>query len=99
VKWLKIEGRWNCHNADGSDHWDLCSKLRWQQTVDTGKRFEGKDNRKQKITGYKDSIHGTKLDSIESKLTVGKDRSKEISHIAGCNIPPWESCHCWDEKR
>ena len=40
VNWVRSGKRWNCHNPDGSDHWDACSAERWRIVKSEGKRFE-----------------------------------------------------------
>jgi hypothetical protein len=97
VDWVQIKGRWYCHNAGTQiDHWDACSKRKWQQVTKTGARFEGKVMRSSDYSavgvadGFAHSIHGTKLSrhAIPSKKG-DKFRTSEI--CKNC-IPPWEAC-------
>lgn len=81
VKWIKKD-RWYCENEDGSDHWDLCSKIRWQQTKETGTRFVEKNE-----SGYANSIHGTKLDHSCSGWIKGK---KYKPPLIETDLPPWD---------
>ena len=92
IVWKMIDGRWRGLNPNGSDHWDACSKRRWKQVVATGKRFENKRNDKGEITsGYKDSVHGTKLDQIRAPKKVGRPRKILSGNCRGC-VPPWDVC-------
>lgn len=91
VRWVQIDGRWHCHNQDGSDHWDECSKRRWQQVVATGERFVTK-----RASGYANSVHGTKYDRISAGVVRGK-RYKPSGQCKQC-VPPWETCNgCPDQ--
>lgn len=85
VKWVKNGERFNCLNADGSDHWDLCSLTRWLQVKATGQRFEN-----QRESGYANSIHGTKLDRLSAKPIPG-EHYKPSGDCKNC-VPPWELC-------
>lgn len=80
-----MDGRWACHNPDGSDHWDLCSKTRWEQVKATGQRFDDK-----RQSGYAYSVHGTKLDRISADTIKGK--KYKISGLCKDCVPPWEVC-------
>lgn len=92
VLWVKIQGRWHCHNKDGSDHWDLCSKRKWQQVKETGERFENvKPDRDTIISGYRNSIHGTKL-SRDARRAVKGDQYQRSPECKDC-APPWEVCN------
>lgn len=84
VCWVQIDGRWHCHDADGSDHWDTCAKRKWKQVKSTGQRFETA-----KESGYRNSIHGTKLDWIGGKVVTGKNWKRDG---CDCGLPPWEIC-------
>lgn len=85
VQWSKIDNRWHCHNADGSDHWDLCSKLRWEQTKATGIRLE--DEYK---AGYRNSVHGTKFERINALVERGSNY-REDDRCKQC-VPAWQDC-------
>ena len=89
IKWVKIGERWHCHNPDGTDHWDLCSKRKWDQVVATGRKFAHGNNK-----GYADSIHGTKYYMKEGGKT--ENRNKKLPrcncHLPPLNIPPWDDC-------
>lgn len=85
VVWTKESGRWHCHNPDGSDHWDLCSKRRWRQVKATGERFET-----ERESGYANSIHGTKLDRLSAKPIRGAG-FKLSGECKDC-VAPWEVC-------
>lgn len=89
VVWTKIDGRWRCFNAGTqTDHWDTCSRRRWQQTVATGERFVSAMN-----SGYARSVHGTKFDRISSGVMRGRDYHP-IEHTPTCEAAPWEPCEC-----
>lgn len=85
IDWRKIDGRWQCFNA-GTDviHWDGCAQRRWGQVKATGTRFVRADH-----SGYRDSIHGTKLDWQRSKAIRGS-RYRPVD--CRCGVPPWEWC-------
>jgi hypothetical protein len=87
MKWIFID-RWYGQNLDGSDHWDTCSKNKWDQVVATGTPFEvtTKDG---KVEGYTGSVHGTKLKRDERKAIVGKGSAPSL---CDCRVPPWEEC-------
>jgi hypothetical protein len=85
IRWQKQNGRWFCLNQDGTDHWDACSKKRWQQVKATGTRFEKKDG-----TGYANSIHGTKFDMKTSGFKRGRDF--KVSGLCKSCVPAWEVC-------
>ena len=89
VSWVMIEARWHCHNADGTDHWDLCSKLRWEQTKATGVRFD-----RLREAGYANSVHGTKFERLNAKIRRGS-RYKSDRSCGHC-VPAWDVCpnHC-----
>lgn len=89
VNWVKEGDRWRCYNQDGSDHWDLCSKRKWEQVKATGKRFVNeKLSPWERADGYKDSIHGTKM-SRHARAAVG-----DVKFSGQCKacVPPWEVC-------
>lgn len=101
VIWRRENGKPKCYNEDGATiHWDTCSKRRWEQVKETGKRFTGKQEResgkrgKLLVTGYKGSVHGTKLDMIKAPMITGAN----YKHVpcgrerGECTQPPWEDC-------
>ena len=83
VKWTKTDERWHCRNPDGTDHWDLCSKLRWMQVKATGERFETKSE-----SGYKTKT-GKKFDHKAAKTITG---SLYTPDSCDCGLPPWDVC-------
>lgn len=96
VVWKLEASGWKCYQADGvTAHWDHCAKRRWDQTVSTGERFENEDCVQvgtqivDGASGYRKSIHGTKLDRIEGRRIAGKQYRPD-----GCNcgLPPWDTC-------
>lgn len=90
VKWVQNGRHWQCFNPDGSVHWGLCSKRRWDQTVSTGERFVEKNTSEGIASGYQDSIHGTKNETLRGKPIRGK-RYKPNPACKKC-VPPWEIC-------
>lgn len=103
VIWKRAPGKKpQCFELDGvTSHWDTCSTRRWAQTKATGQRFKGKQEResgergKLRVTGYRGSVHGTKLDEITAPRITGDLYRKRIpcGRDAGeCTQPPWEHC-------
>lgn len=90
-----------CYDADGvTIHWDSCSKNRWQQVKATGERFQGKQEResgergKLLVTGFRNSVHGTKLDMIKAPVIKGANSTRTpCGRDRGeCTHPQWEAC-------
>lgn len=89
INWVQQDGRWRCYNAGTEiDHWDSCSRRRWEQTVATGERFVEKHR-----SGYRKSVHGTKIDRMTSGVIRGENY-KPVTHQPGCTAAPWEDCNC-----
>ena len=88
VAWKLTDGRWQCFNPDASIHWDQCSKRKWDQVKSTGTKFTGKDHLGREIAGYKNSVHGTKLERIRSKVIHGKNKSG--LRASDPNKLPWD---------
>lgn len=88
VQWVRKGRRWHCHNPDGTDHWDLCSKMKWKQVQATGQKFTDQKTDDGLISGFANSIHGTKL-SRHSKPHKGPSRL--TGQCKAC-VPPWEVC-------
>jgi hypothetical protein len=89
VIWTQTDGRWRCFNAGTeTDHWDSCSKRRWEQVKATGKHFDH-----DRVAGYAGSIHGTKYYRISSGVIRGRQFPKPQVY-AQCRqcVPPWEEC-------
>lgn len=87
VNWVKVARRWFCHNPDGSDHWDLCSKLKTERIKRTGEYIEIEED-KAYLTAFKKSgIH-----YMEQHANVA--RGKKFKKSRGCKqcVPPWEIC-------
>ena len=85
IVWTQTEGRWYGRNPDGSDHWDACSKRRWEQVKATGERFEAAE-----ASGYARSVHGTKYDRINAKPIRGENY--QPTGLCRQCVPPWEIC-------
>ena len=91
VRWVRTAGRWHCHNPDGSDHWDLCSKTRFARVRRTGTPFSerrlGED-----VTGFKTPLKA----SGEALLRVAADvvTGEHYGPTGLCRdcVPPWEAC-------
>ncbi len=93
VTWVRVGKRKQCHNPDGSDHWDLCSKLRFEQVKRTGVHFHGTahtaEGDKLHTEGYR-SPFKTQLVSIHlEKPITGKGYRPDG---CDCGLPPWELC-------
>ena len=84
------DGKWQCLNPDATIHWDQCSANRWEQVKATGTKFEDKDHLGREIAGYKDSIHGTKLERISAKVIKGKKFKAAPARDLG--LLPWTGC-------
>jgi hypothetical protein len=86
VTWVMSDGRWSCFNhGTVVDHWDTCSKRKWEQVKATGIRFDEK-----MASGYTASVHGTKYERKSSGVIRGKNY-KPTGFCLGC-VPPWEAC-------
>ena len=59
VHWFKdAKGVWKCHDeGTTTDHWDLCSKTRWERTVREGKPFKDKKGEGYEHEGKKKYKH------------------------------------------
>lgn len=93
VRWVQDGTRKQCHNLDGSDHWDLCSKLRFERVKRTGVHFEGRQINGEgavlHVEGYRSPIK-TQLVGIRlSKPVTGKNYRPDG---CDCGLPPWELC-------
>lgn len=86
VVWVKRD-RWYCENPDGTDHWDLCSKLRMEGFRANGEFFSAKRGNA-KVKGYKLG-HREQLVEIKSKAIVGKNYKPDG---CSCGLPPWSLC-------
>lgn len=87
------EIKWNAGlpvEIDGSDHFDVCSKLQWERIVATGKRVVWNDR-----SGYVMPDGEIHLDRIWGVFTKATEELSEC----GCCVPPWEDCEHTLEKR
>lgn len=83
VRWNRVQGRWQCFNPDGSIHWDLCSKTRFERIKREGEFFD-----KPAAAGY---VHPEKLQY--TRLNAKPIRGKEFKPDGcDCGRPPWELC-------
>jgi ribosomal protein S27AE len=83
VIWEQQDGRWRCYNPDYTEHWDTCSRNRWNRVAREGKRFERKQ-----ATGY---VHQKKekYERISSGIKHGdRYQPRPCPH----DVPPWEDC-------
>ena len=87
VQWTRIDGRWHCHNPDGEDHFDLCSKAKFERIKRTGQYFETK-SRDGYVTVFKSS--GVQLVRDAFRPVCG-DRYEPTGLCRDC-VPPWEIC-------
>ena len=94
VSWKRAHGshRWNCLNADGTDHWDACSKNVWDDVKKHGEKFTRKEGR-ETVTGYRSAKYGEKAASRSGIIITGK-KYHPVTHTVGCNVAPWETCAC-----
>lgn len=93
VKWVKRD-RWYCENLDGSDHWDLCSKLYADGFRANGEYFQGRRGDKM-VAGYR--YRGREqLIEIQAKPIVGKQYKPDGCK---CGLPPWDLCKTDCENR
>jgi hypothetical protein len=91
VTWIKVEDRWKCLNYDGTDHWDLCSKLVFEEAK-RGKHYI-ENNGRETTHGYDSNKHGKKAYLMEGIVITGK-HYKPTLHEPKCDVPPWEVCDC-----
>jgi hypothetical protein len=85
VRWVKDGKRWRCLNADGSDHWDLCSKTRTERAKAEGVPFKKTDGEGVTWQDKDRYLHR------QSKVITG-DLYKPT--CGECDLPPWEACAC-----
>ena len=85
IRWVKAAGKWSCHNPDGEDHWDACSKARFDRISATGTAFYDELH-----DGY---ITPLKKNGIQFTRITAKDATglKEVPTCDNC-VPPWETC-------
>ena len=92
VVWVLVGGRFTCQNPDGSDHWDMCSKIIFEDVKKQGKHFI--ECRGMEIVhGYRSKKYGEKAYLREGTHTTGKGY-KPVAHKEGCNVLPWDDCQC-----
>lgn len=96
VIWKRVGAAWKCENPDGSDHWDLCSKTRFEKIRREGTFFEGKPTgmtraimpRVDYVAGYRHPLK-TQFIEITARPVAGK---KYRPDACDCGRPPWELC-------
>lgn len=83
VEWRRVDGRPQCFNPDGSIHWDLCSKTKFERIKREGEFFD-----QPMAAGY---IHPSKLQY--TRLNAEPIRGKKYRpDRCDCGLPPWELC-------
>lgn len=95
VNWVREGKRVQCHNPDGSDHWDLCSKTRMDRIKATGTAFE-RQRGKAIERGFSSPQYGEKLVAISFPSEKGKDYARLCAQMCNprCGALPWEACAC-----
>lgn len=93
IKWKRINGRWHCHNPDGTDHWDLCSQTRFARIKSEGSPYNEKDKHGRYEIGYRHKEYGRKAVERGGTIITGK-KYKPVKHRDGCRVTPWEHCDC-----
>lgn len=88
VTWRKDGKTMQCFDPDGSVHWDLCSKTRFDKIRATGKFFETEPEAGYKTKLKKSGVQFTRLSATE---VIGP-KYKPFDHLAGCI--PWDKCKC-----
>jgi len=94
VKWVKTD-RWHCYNADGSDHWDLCSARKLAHFQLHGKEVKNKHGRKLVVKAGMGLItNGGGEKTVQwlqraAQVITGKDYKPDG---CDCGLPPWELC-------
>lgn len=85
--------RWYCfNNGTNTDHWDLCSKTRFEKIKRTGDPFDHGDER-----GYYTELKPSGVQFTFQKAVV---RGVNYSHSEDCEncVPPWERCEKCPDK-
>lgn len=93
VTWAKVGAKKLCLNPDGSDHWGLCSRLRFERVKRAGEYFHGQAHTAQgallHTEGYRAPFK-TQLVLIRlDKPVVGKNYRPDG---CDCGLPPWDLC-------
>lgn len=84
VNWVRRSGRTLCLNPDGSDHWDLCSKRRFERIKRAGEHFKTED-----AEGYKTPLKKSGVLYMHIRAE-SKHQSKGRSGECMECTPPWE---------
>jgi hypothetical protein len=87
VAWKQIDGRWHCHNQDGSDHWDRCSQLRFERIKREGEYFALKNGDK----GYWTHLKNSGVQFVQQTSGLVRSSAGPIVECRQC-VPPWEVC-------
>jgi hypothetical protein len=87
VDWKREAGKWQCHNAGTTvDHWDACSKNKFDRIKKTGEYFENGTTK-----GYITDLKPSGVQYTQQSARVVGDRYKPSGDCADC-CPPWEVC-------
>lgn len=88
VEWKRDEsGKWMCHNAGTTtDHWDLCSKRRFDRIKETGEYFATEKSR-----GYFTDLKASGVQYVMQKSDMVPAKVHKRGHCNDC-VPPWEIC-------
>ena len=95
VRWVRIDGRWHCHNPDGGDHWDLCSKLRFERIKREGEHFaERREYEFVEGYRYKDAEHRMREQLVRIEAKKRPAQKSVLAAIQACKqcVPPWQEC-------
>lgn len=87
IYWRNDGRQWQCFNPDGSVHWDLCSKLCFEQVRSSGRLvIDGQDK------GYTSTVKagGVQWFELHARVRTG-EHYHPSSDCAEC-CEPWEVC-------
>ena len=82
VTWERSGKSWRCLNPDGSDHWDLCSKVRTMRQIEAGEHFVNRRGE-----GY-----ATSRRRMYTRISSGVRTGRDFTGACDCTTPPWEQC-------
>jgi len=84
-------GRWCPCELDGSDHFDKCSRLKFDRLRAEGAHFDRRatDGVNVRETGYSHRELGTKRDGLTGRVRRGAAFNPCPET---CSTPPWEPC-------
>lgn len=90
IAWKALpSGKYCPTELDGSDHFDKCSKVRFDRIKRDGTAFETA-----REAGYRVGTK-VKFTRLSSKPIRGKHYVPHTcTHATPCEIPPWDTCAC-----